>query len=113
MAKYKDKTRCRLKSDLAYIRGESAAARHKRRLMTNRDNLNRLRAYCGSKGFAFTLIQDGLHWRIEKHGVEIDWFPSTAKFIVNQNWKHGIHVHDISQVICYLEFLNLVFQKGA
>ena len=114
MAKFKDKSKCRLKADIySFVKGESAADRHRRRLEVNKKNLDRLKVFCANKRYSMELCDSGTHWRIEKNGVEIDWFPSTAKFVVNQQWRHGIHVHDISQVICYLTFLDVLLMPRA
>ena len=109
MAKYLDKTRTNLKADSCkFQQGEDAKVRHDRRLQTNLANEENLRNYCKSNGFKFSIHNEGHHWQIRFGKTVLDWYPATAKLIVNKQWKVGIHVHDISQIKSYLNFAKLL-----
>ncbi len=109
MAKYRDRTKTRLPAEISkYKAGENGKDRHARRLQTNHEYADVLRNYCKSNGWQFTITNEGHHWQIRRGKTIIDWFPVSAKFVVNKQWKKGVHVHDVAQVKSYLEFARLL-----
>jgi len=109
MAKYRDKTKTQLPAEICkYKRDERSGDRHNRRLETNKQYADKLRNYCRSNGLSFEIKNEGLHWQIKRGEVTIDWWPSTAKMVVNQQYDQGIHVHDITQIKSYLNFAKLI-----
>jgi hypothetical protein len=84
-----------------YEKGESGRHRHDRRLAVNLKHKKLLQDWCDSVGLELKITNRNHHWRI--YGKEprqvFEWWPVSAKFIVNQNYDSGIHVHDIYQVI--------------
>lgn len=109
MAKYRDKTTCKLPAEVVkFKKGEHPKIRHGRRLNENKEQADKLRNYCRSNGWGFDIKNEGHHWQMRRGDIIIDWFPATAKFIVNQQWTKGIHVHDITQVKSYLGFARLL-----
>ena len=109
MAKYRDRSKCKVEAEICkYKPGEQATDRHERRLLTNKSHADKLRNYCKSNGFSCEIKNEGHHWQIKRGNVTLDWWPSTAKLVINRQYNKGIHVHDISQVITYLNFLKLI-----
>lgn len=109
MAKYHDKTNSRIPAEVSKFQpGEQAKDRHERRLQTNKEYADILRNYCRSNGWRFDIKNEGHHWQMRRGKLILDWYPATAKLIVNQQWKKGIHVHDIGQIKSYLEFAKLL-----
>ena len=53
---------------------------------------------------------NGHHWIASKEKMIIEWWPSSAKVIVDKNWKKGVHVHDAYQ---FQKLLKKKFGKGA
>jgi len=111
MAKYRDKTKAQIPAEICkYKIGEPASDRHNRRLETNKEHADKLKNYCRSNGFSLDIKNDGQHWQIKQGSITIDWWPSTAKMVINQQYDEGIHVHDISQVKAYLNFAKLIIK---
>ena len=106
MAKYRDNSKSKFKAQIRYIEGETPDARHDRRQQHNVNRLDRLRNYCKSNGFGLKVTNEEMHWQIKRGKIQIDWWPRSAKMIVNKQWSKGIHVHDTGQIICYLEFVK-------
>ena len=50
-------------------------------------------------GVEFRLLNEGEHWQVKANDKAYDWWPRTAKLVINQNWKRGVHVHDYTQLI--------------
>lgn len=48
------------------------------------------------------VLNSGQHWQII-YGAGpiriIEWWPSTAKMVVDTDWKHGVHVHRWQDVL--------------
>jgi len=111
MAKYQDRFKTRIPAEICkYKKGEDAKDRHARRIQTNNEHADKLRNFCKSNGFSIDIKNEGQHWQIKHNGITIDWWPATAKLVVNQQFDKGIHVHDISQVIAYLIFTKLLIK---
>lgn len=89
-----------------YVVGESAADRHARRLATALANDAGLKAWLEKNGWSLAISNEGHHWRMVKGGTVVEWWPSSAKCVVNQNWRGGVHCHDGSQVVVVLERLS-------
>jgi len=51
------------------------------------------------------ISNDGHHWSFYAFNAApgdkqlFEWWPSSAKLVINKQWKKGIHVHDLSQLI--------------
>lgn len=108
MAKYRDNTKSNLTTEMHKQQGEHPKDRHERRLQVNKEHADILRNYCQSNGWRFAIKNEGHHWQIRRGNLILDWYPATAKFVVNQQWEKGIHVHDITQIKSYLEFARLL-----
>jgi len=99
MARYRDVTQAGRSRLVPYRRGEDARDRHRRRAQRNRAARGRMVSWCDAIGVRLTVHNRGHHWRfVLPDGRAIDWWPSSAKLIIDQQWRKGIHVHDYQQV---------------
>lgn len=109
MAKYRDHTKSKLVAKyVKYNYNELSKERHDRRFQINVDNQSKLINYCKGNRFSLSIKNNNEHWVIKQGLNIIEWWPRTAKLIINKHWKKGIHVHDISQIISYLNFFKLL-----
>ncbi len=101
------------RSDLCEWRpGEAPKNRHERRRRTAKRFRDALVAWCKEQGIELAVKNDGHHWHMKKDGkVLAEWWPSSAKLVLRQRWREGIHTHDAKQVREILEQL-LEKEKG-
>lgn len=99
MAKYDDSTSAGRSKVVPFIENEDSKDRHARRLDTNWTNRQKLRDWCESNGWILEIKNRGQHWIFIGHGQRVDWWPSSAKLVINLQYKRGKHVHDHTQVI--------------
>lgn len=103
MSKYRD-TRSLGKSDIVpFIPDEGPKERHTRRLTTNLAARQGLITWCAEKSVALSINNEGHHWKLSKDKVVAEWWPSSAKLVINNKYDRGIHAHDWLQVVAYLE----------
>ncbi|SRR5229473_3838928 len=82
-----------------FVRDEPAADRHERRLRANLEARDQFAATLARAGFAMAIKNEGQHWII-RNGVDAwEWWPSSAKFVKNKQWRKGVHCHDYQQVL--------------
>ena len=104
MAKYRDRNIRLDKSTVSpYKQGEPAKKRHARRLQQNKERLDIVLKWCDANGVSLEIKNDWHHWQFIVSGKTFDWWPSTAKLVIDQNYKRGIHVHDYTQVMKIIE----------
>jgi len=82
-----------------YRKGESASDRHARRKYSNLKWENKLKLWASAAGYLVQINNDGHHWILTKGTTRVEWWPSSAKLVFNQQWKGGIHCHDYQQLI--------------
>ena len=80
-----------------FVPGESPMDRHERRLRTNLEAIDDVRAWSKSRDVRFTVKNSGHHWIFEKGKRIVEWWPSSAKLVVQKRWTKGVHVHDYEQ----------------
>lgn len=103
MAKYRDVNKCKNEAEIIQFKGgESWRDRHSRRLNKNKEHIDKYRNWCERNGVEFRLLNNGEHWQSKKNNTTYDWWPRSAKLIVNQKWKKGTHVHDYTQLIKFI-----------
>jgi len=79
--------------------GEDGGERHDRRLRENLHWRGKVEDLCNAWGISFEVKNSGHHW-IFKHGKRVaEWWPSSAKLVLDKKWDSGIHTHDWSQVL--------------
>ena len=97
-----------------YIEGEAPMARHDRRLETNLSYEAEMRDWCAENGVTLAIKNGGHHWRftrVVRRGSNkrktkmagADWWPSSAKLVLLQQWDRDWHVHDFRAVQHVLE----------
>jgi len=86
-------------SRIPYDESETYKRRHARRLAKNLACQEKVVRWCEAHGLQLQITNDGHHWSFYCHGKQLaDWWPSSAKFIVNKQWDRSIHVHDWVQL---------------
>ena len=78
-------------------RYECPSDRHDRRKRANLANRTVLEEFCQEHGIALAIRNDGHHWLFRRKKILVEWWPSSAKLVVNKRWKQGIHIHDWEQ----------------
>ena len=82
--------------------------RHGRRLRSNLRYESQVREWCRGHGFALRISNEGHHWQLTKEKFVAEWWPSSAKLVVNKQWVRG-HCHDYGQA---LEMIERVYVKA-
>jgi len=72
--------------------------RHYRRLDSNLSAREEMEWFCHKHNIKFRVRNDGHHWQFKKNDKLIEWWPSSAKLVVFQQWDRGVHVFDWQQV---------------
>lgn len=88
---------------ISYIQGEEAGDRHHRRLGFNLNYESEVRTRCEALGLTLKILNNGQHWQFMRGSMIAEWWPSSAKLVINKNWRGGIHCHDWQQVLLVLE----------
>jgi hypothetical protein len=55
------------------------------------------REWCQQLGLACRITNGGHHWQVTKGSFLAEWWPSSAKLVINKLWHDGIHCHDYKQ----------------
>jgi hypothetical protein len=58
-----------------------------------------LSVWCKNNGLTLHVTNRGHHWQVRRDGFKADWWPSSAKLVIQGRWQQGIHAHDYQQVI--------------
>ena len=82
-----------------YIPGQPRQEARQRRLTTAIEDLDRLVKWAVENHIAMALRGEGQHWILRAGRRRIDWWPSSAKMVRDQEWARGIQVHDVDQLI--------------
>jgi len=77
--------------------------RRQRRLDRNKSAADQAKTWADRHGFAFRVNNDGHHWMWQKGKLVAEWWPSSAKLVVNRNYQGSSHAHDWTAVIPFLE----------
>ena len=81
-----------------FIPGESASDRHQRRLESALKDSCGLQVWLAAKGFELQIKNYGHHWIMTRGRHIAEWWPSSAKLVINKRWDRGSHCHDGGQV---------------
>lgn len=74
--------------------------RHNRRKEVALRKKQIVQDWCNHNKFVMDVKNDGHHWLFRTpNNKSVQWFPSTGKLIIGEQWKQGIHLHDIYQLI--------------
>lgn len=97
MAKHGDQRSVGRSKLVPFVPGEDAGSRHQRRLVLNLKAKGELEAWCRERGVQFKVGNDGHHWRFKRGELVAEWWPSSAKLVLQQRYEQGVHVHDHEQ----------------
>ena len=105
MSKYKDITGMGKSKLCPKLKDEkeSFSERHFRRKIFNEKRFRKVQEFCEKAGLRFRISNQGHHWRVNTDKMTVEWWPSSAKVIVNKNWNRGVHCHDYKQFIKILK----------
>ena len=110
-----DRIRYGVSSVVKFDPREDYHQRHARRMEVNLENKGVLENWCSVIGWSFEVKNAGHHWLFRRLADEtkprkqrtlVEWWPSSAKLIVNKQWDKGVHVHDYLQVRNFLRKLE-------
>ena len=97
--RFRDTRKAGRSSIVPYRYGEPASARHDRRQAEADARADTLRRQVENRGGTLAIKNEGMHWIVRgRNGFRAEWWPLTAKCVLNQNWRRGIHVHDTVQL---------------
>jgi hypothetical protein len=82
--------------------------RHTRRLHSNLRYEAEVSEWCRRRGFALRITNQGHHWQLKKDRFLAEWWPSSAKLVINKQWNRGYHCHDFRQA---MEFIERAYAK--
>ena len=104
--KYHDTNKAiRRATECRYIPGEESGRRHSRRKGLALEREDRLESFCDKHGLVLTIANNGHHWKMEGETLLVEWWPSSAKLVFNKDYPHGIHVHEVAQVVAEIKVM--------
>lgn len=109
MAKYKDMNGLGKSKLCPKKKDELATDRHHRRKLFNSKRFTVVRDFCNEHGLRLKITNGFHHWQASKNGRVVEWWPSSAKVVIDKQWQKGIHVHDYKQFIAVLSWQRLGF----
>lgn len=77
--------------------------RRQRRVDRNLDVSREAKARADRRGFTLRVLNEGQHWLFQKPGLVAEWWPSSAKLVLNRDYDHDQHAHHWPQVAARLE----------
>lgn len=101
--RYEDTRSAGSSKEVPFIAGETAGQRHDRRGKRAKEDYASAAVLLEGHGWNVRLVDYGSHWIITRDRSVVEWWPSTAKCVINKKWKSGIHVHDTLQLIKVIE----------
>jgi len=109
--KYKDAKSLGRSNIAPFMENEGWRGRHSRRLSVNLNNSNEVDNYCRENGWDLKINNNGHHWIFTKRNQYIEWWPSSAKLVINKIWDKGIHCHDYIKLIQQLKKIDKSLTK--
>lgn len=101
--KFEDRSSLGRSDVVPFQRNEGASSRHARRLATNLKCSPEISTWVKSHTIELKITNEGHHWRIIGKGRLAEWWPSSAKLVLDRTYESGIHAHDYKQVMRHLE----------
>lgn len=77
--------------------------RRDRRLDRTLDLEPEVRRWAAQHGFTLRVLNDGHHWLLQKPGLLAEWWPSSAKLVLNRNYLDDRHAPHWPEVASALE----------
>lgn len=81
---------------------EAICRRRARRMGRNLAREETARQQAAALGFQLAVHNDGHHWLLRNGGFTAEWWPSSAKLVLNRDYGRNIHAHDWLQVLSAL-----------
>jgi hypothetical protein len=105
MKKYHDVESAGKSKLVPHKKGESRYSRHQRRLVSACKSKEEVEKWCEECGLSLTVTNGGHHWRFTRVDLQVfvEWWPSSAKMVIDKKYDCGIHCHDYTQVIKIME----------
>lgn len=101
--RYDDTSSLGKSSLVPYRKGEDPKHRHSRRLSTNLNWKSKLLQWAKANGFRAEIKNEGHHWILTDSSNRVEWWPSSAKLVIDQEWVKGVHCHDYEKLIAFIE----------
>ena len=87
-----------------FVPGESAMERHARRKGIALASVPAFESWCEANDWKIEVKNNGHHWiMVHRDGTLAEWWPSSAKLVLEKRWNKGVHCHDVDQVRRVLE----------
>ena len=77
--------------------------RRERRLDRNTNAAHEAMVWAARNGFVLRMYNEGHHWIWQKGEFVAEWWPSSAKLVLNRCYDDSLHVHDWSGVLSVLQ----------
>jgi len=77
--------------------------RRERRLGRNLTSGNRAKTWADQHGFALRINNEGHHWMWQKGQFVAEWWPSSAKLVLNRDYARSFDAYDWTGVVPFLE----------
>ena len=82
-----------------FVATENAVQRHRRRFDAALSAEFLLREWCSNRGLTLDVHNNGHHWIMRRSAkMYAQWWPASAKLVLGQQYRAGIHCHDWVQV---------------
>lgn len=56
-------------------------------------------AFCVAEGYELKIKNEGHHWIIKTKNHVIEWYPSSAKYILDRDYKNIKHIWKVDQLV--------------
>lgn len=96
--RYPDRHKAGASRVVPFREGETRRQRHARRLRVNIAARQTLSAWCRARGVCLAVKNDDHHWMFSRGNALVEWWPSSAKLVVDKEWRNAWHCHDWKQV---------------
>jgi hypothetical protein len=62
-----------------------------------------VRAWAEQHGCSLRVLNDGQHWLFQKPGFMAEWWPSSAKLVVNRDYTHDHHAPHWTELVAVMQ----------
>ncbi len=101
--KFRDRRSASTTPQSVRAHGLSWRQRHAKRLAFNVENYkDSAIIWSAERGVLLTITNGNHHWKFERDGLIVEWWPSSAKCVIGKQWRNGIHTHDWTQLVVIL-----------
>lgn len=73
--------------------------RHDRRLAFNMGKRDLVRKWAEENGVELKISNNGHHWRFKRGRRNAEWWPSSAKMVLQRQYNADHHIYDHEQAI--------------